>query len=46
MEASGPMAELMKKMGNTIVTEVTTVSTAPIADSMFEIPAGYKVNKR
>ena len=46
MEASGPMAELMKKMRNTVITEVTTVSTAPIADSMFEIPAGYKVTKR
>ena len=46
MEASGPMAELMKKMRNTVTTEVTAVSTAPIPDSMFEIPAGYKVNKR
>jgi hypothetical protein len=46
MEASGPMAELMKKMRNTVITEVTTVSTAPIPDSMFEIPAGYKVTKR
>jgi hypothetical protein len=46
MEASGPMAELMKKMRNTVTTEVTAVSTAPIPDSMFEIPAGYKVTKR
>lgn len=46
MEGSGPMADLMKKMGNTIITEVTSVSTAPIADSMFEVPAGYKVKKR
>jgi hypothetical protein len=46
MEASGPMAELMKKMRNTVTTEVTAVSTAPIPDSMFEIPAGDKVTKR
>ena len=46
MEAEGPMAEMMKKMANTISTEVTSVSTAPIAATMFEVPAGYKVNKR
>jgi hypothetical protein len=46
MEASGPMAEMMKKMRNTVTTEVTTVSTAPLPDSIFEIPAGYKVTKR
>jgi hypothetical protein len=46
MEGSGPMAELMKKMGNTITTEVTSVSTAAIPDSTFEVPAGYKVKKR
>ncbi len=40
------MAEMMKKMGNTITTEVTSVSTAPIAAAMFDVPAGYKVNKR
>jgi Domain of unknown function (DUF4412) len=46
MEASGPMAEMMKKMGSTSITEVTSVSTAAIPDSMFEVPAGYKLNKR
>ena len=46
MEASGPMAELMKKMGNTISTEVTSVSTAAIPDTAFEVPAGYKTKKR
>jgi hypothetical protein len=43
----GPMAAMMSKMGNqSITTEVTSVSTASIADSLFEIPEGYKVNKR
>jgi len=46
MEATGPMAEMMKKMGSTITTEVTSVSTAAIPDSTFEVPAGYKLNKR
>jgi hypothetical protein len=46
MEAEGPMAEMMKKMATTISTEVTSVSTAPIAATMFEVPAGYKVSKR
>jgi Domain of unknown function (DUF4412) len=46
-EGSGPMAAMMSKMGgNSITNEVTSVSTAPIADSTFEVPAGYKVNKR
>jgi Domain of unknown function (DUF4412) len=46
-EGSGPMAAMMSKMGgNSITNEITSVSTAPIADSTFEVPAGYKVNKR
>jgi Domain of unknown function (DUF4412) len=46
-EGSGPMAAMMNKMGgNSITNEVTAVSTAPIADAMFEVPAGYKVNKK
>ena len=40
------MAEAMKKMGTTITTEVTSVSTAPIPETVFELPAGYKVKKR
>jgi hypothetical protein len=46
MEAEGPMAEMMKKMNNTISTEVTSISTAPIAATAFDVPEGYKVNKR
>jgi hypothetical protein len=37
------MAGMMNKMGGTsMTTEVTSVSTAPLSDSLFEIPAGYK----
>jgi hypothetical protein len=46
-EGTGPAAAIMSKMGgNSVTTEVTSVSTDAIADSVFEIPAGYKVNKR
>jgi hypothetical protein len=47
MEGEGPMAAIMGKMGNgTMSNEAISISTQPIADAMFEIPAGYKVNKR
>jgi hypothetical protein len=46
IEGEGPMAEAMKKMGSTITTEVTAISTAPIPATVFEMPAGYKVKKR
>jgi hypothetical protein len=47
MEGEGPMAAMMAKMGgNTMSNEVISVSTETIADAMFEIPAGYKINKR
>lgn len=46
-EGSGPMASMMAKMGgSSIASEVVSVSTDAIPDSTFEIPAGYKVNKR
>jgi hypothetical protein len=46
-EGAGPMAAMMNKMGGSTMTqEVTSVSTDAIADSVFEVPAGYKVNKR
>lgn len=42
--ANVPGAE-MHKIG-TVTTEVTSVSTASIPDSLFEIPEGYTVTKR
>ncbi len=42
-EGKGMMAQMMNKMGGMTMTgEVTDVSAAPIADSVFEVPAGYK----
>ena len=47
MQGEGPMAAIMAKMGNnTLSNEAISLSTDAIADAMFEIPAGYKVNKR
>jgi len=44
---TGPMAGMMSKMGSsTVTTEVLSISTDPIPDSAFEIPAGFSVNKR
>ena len=46
-EGTGPMAGMMGKVGgSTLITEVVSISADPIPDSTFEIPAGYKINKR
>jgi hypothetical protein len=42
-QGSEMMAGMMNKMGGlTMSTEVTSVSTADVDASLFEIPAGYK----
>lgn len=47
MEGSGPMAGLMAKMGGmSSTTSVTEVSAAALADSLFAVPAGYKLKER
>jgi hypothetical protein len=46
-EGSGPMAGMMAKVGGSkLTTEVVSIATDSIADSVFEIPAGYTINKR
>lgn len=46
-EGSGMMASMMNKMGGaSIITETISVSTDPIPDSIFEVPAGYKTKKQ
>ena len=46
-EGSGPMAGMMSKMdGNTMTTEVVSISSEAIPDSTFEVPADYKITKR
>jgi hypothetical protein len=45
MSGSGPMAGLLAKMGNmSFSTTVESVSTAALADDLFQPPAGYKLN--
>jgi hypothetical protein len=46
-KGSGPMAAMMSKMGGMkMTTELVSAVTTSIADSMFEIPAGFKINNR
>jgi hypothetical protein len=42
-KGEGPMAAMMANMAMSTETTVTEVSTAPLADSLFEVPAGVKV---
>lgn len=43
-QGEGPMAAMMAKMGAmTVDSTVTEVSTAPLADDLFQVPAGVKV---
>jgi hypothetical protein len=43
LEGTGPMADMARSMGQLppTVTKVTSVSTDPISDDLFQIPAGY-----
>lgn len=44
IEGDGPMAAMMAKVaGMTLESTVTEVSTAPLADDLFQVPAGIKV---
>jgi hypothetical protein len=46
-EGSGPMAGMMAKVGGSSMTvEVVSISVEPVPDTLFEIPADYKINKR
>lgn len=42
-EGEGPMAAIMAKMAMNTETTVVEVSTADLADSLFEVPAGVKI---
>jgi hypothetical protein len=47
VEGSGPMVEAMKQMGDMKMTQkISAVSTDPIADDLFKLPAGYTVEKK
>lgn len=47
MSGKGPMAAIMSKMGGmSSTTTVESVEAGAIEDSMFTVPAGYKLNQR
>jgi hypothetical protein len=42
-EGTGPMVDMIRQMGSMkMKMEVTSITTDPVADSMFEIPEGYR----
>jgi hypothetical protein len=44
---TGMLAQMMSKMGDvTTASTVTEVSTKPIPDQVFEVPAGFKVKEK
>ena len=46
-EGSGMMAQMMNKMGGmTMQADVVEVSAAPLDDSVFAVPAGFKTKKQ
>ncbi len=45
-EGSGLMAKMMSRVaGSSFRNEVKSVSVEPLADGLFEVPAGYKIKK-
>ena len=47
LAGTGPMVDAMKQMGPIkLVQKVSSVSTEPVADDLFTIPAGYTVEKK
>jgi hypothetical protein len=47
VDGSGQVADMLRQMGPTTVTsKVSKVSTEPIADDVFSVPADYKVVKQ
>jgi hypothetical protein len=43
-DGSGPVAQMMAQAGGigmTVTSKVTEISTAPIADELFVVPADY-----
>lgn len=45
-EGSGPMMDTLKEVGTMKMVQKVTVSTEPIAADLFNLPAGYTVEKR
>ena len=47
IDGTGQMADMMKQMGPMKITnKVSSITTDPISDDQFKVPAGYTVNKQ
>jgi hypothetical protein len=47
VEGTGQVADMMRQMGDMHVTnKISSISTDPIDDSVFQIPADYQVIKK
>ena len=47
VEGSGPMVDMMKKMGEMkMISRVTSVTTDALADTLFKVPEDYKMVKQ
>jgi hypothetical protein len=46
VEGTGPMVDIMKQVGKMKITSrVSSVTTEPLADSLFRVPEDYKIVK-
>ena len=45
-DGTGMMGSMMKKMGFTMSTTVTSISTEPLPDDLFSVPAGWKTKSK
>jgi hypothetical protein len=45
-DGTGMMGSMMKKMGFTMSTTVTSISTEPLPDDLFAVPAGWKTKSK
>jgi hypothetical protein len=46
-EGEGPVASMMAKMGGvSTTTTIDSVDTAPLEDTLFQVPADYTVKER
>jgi hypothetical protein len=47
IQGEGPMVEAMRQMGAMkMIQKVSSVSTDPISDDLFKLPAGYTIDKQ
>jgi hypothetical protein len=45
-DGTGMMGSMMKKMGFTMSTTVTSISADSLSDDLFTVPAGWKIKSK